>query len=176
MISIYELVTYSLPRVMIKHVKNIPKPWWTVLDAIFRAPKTRATRLLFCTFGKHPAFRKETLQLEPQLPRELQAVQGLWQVKSGLRVRIDQDQAGAAGDLFPLPGEDLYTPFLAPCSCGCQTRSLYCQLWRQATPGPDMPDRMSGHMLERMPERRSRHLMSDRMPERMSKNVKIDVS
>lgn len=45
----------------------------------------------------HPVVRKETLQLEPQLPRELQAVQGLWQVKSGLRVRIDQDQAGAAG-------------------------------------------------------------------------------
>lgn len=42
---------------------------------------------------------KETLHLEPQLPRELQAVQGLWQVKSGLRVRIDRDQVVGLGKL-----------------------------------------------------------------------------
>ena len=85
------------------------------------------------------------MHLEPPLPRELQAVQGLWQVKSGLRVRIDRDQAGAAGGLFPhLPGEGLYTPFLAPCSCGLRTRSLYCQLRMLSTPGPEhMPGRMS---------------------------------
>ena len=39
---------------------------------------------------------QESLQLPPELPREIQAVQGLWQVKSGLRVRIDEDQVGGA--------------------------------------------------------------------------------
>ena len=117
-------IGHILSSPMIKHSKNIPKPWWNVLD--------------------RPVFRKETLHLEPQLPRELQAVQGLWQVKSGLRVRIDRDQAGAAGGFFPhLPGEGLYTPFLAPCSCGLRTRSLYCQLRMLSTPGPEhMPERI----------------------------------
>lgn len=42
---------------------------------------------------------QESLQLPPELPREIQAVQGLWQVKSGLRVRIDEDQVGGAGTM-----------------------------------------------------------------------------
>ncbi|CAK9037813.1 Serine/threonine-protein phosphatase PGAM5, partial [Durusdinium trenchii] len=41
-----------------------------------------------------PSGLKESLHLDPPLPPALQAVQGLWQVKSGVRVRIDQDQVG----------------------------------------------------------------------------------